>query len=99
MYGGFAAGTLIKGPVGLVIPGWVIFFYLWSTKQWSILRAVYLIPGALLFLAIVAPWYLLMETRNAGFLQYYLWYEHFGRFATAGFDRKQPWYFFLAVVF
>jgi 4-amino-4-deoxy-L-arabinose transferase-like glycosyltransferase len=98
MYGALAAGTLIKGLVGLAIPGLVIFFYLLSTKQWPILRAVNLIPGALLFLAIIAPWYLLVEARNAGFLRYYLWDEHFGRFATASFDRKQPWYFFFAVV-
>jgi 4-amino-4-deoxy-L-arabinose transferase-like glycosyltransferase len=94
MYGGFAAGTLIKGLVGLLIPGLIIFFYLSIANRWSIVRSIYLIPGALLFLALVAPWYLLAEARNAGFLRYYLGDEHFGRFATASFDREQPWYFF-----
>jgi 4-amino-4-deoxy-L-arabinose transferase-like glycosyltransferase len=98
MYGALAAGTLIKGLVGLLIPGLIIFFYLCFTKQWPILRRIYLVPGALLSLAMIAPWYLLAETRNSGFLRYYLWDEHFGRFATASFDRKQPWYFFLAVL-
>jgi len=95
MYVGLAAGTLIKGLVGLLIPGLVIFFYLLIANRWSILRSLYLIPGALLFLALVAPWYFLAEARNAGFLRYYLWDEHFGRFATGSFDREQPWYFFL----
>jgi 4-amino-4-deoxy-L-arabinose transferase-like glycosyltransferase len=99
MYGALAAGTLIKGLVGLLIPGLIIFFYVCLTKQWSVLRGLYLFPGALSFLAIIAPWYLLAETHNPGFLRYYLWDEHFGRFATASFDRKQPWYFFLAVLF
>ena len=98
MYVGLAAGTLIKGLVGLLIPGLVIFFYLLIANRWSILRSVYLIPGALLFLALVAPWYLMAEARNPGFLRYYLWDEHFGRFATGSFDRKQPWYFFLVVL-
>ena len=98
MYVGLAAGTLIKGLVGLLLPGLVIFFYLLIANRWSILRSVYLIPGALLFLALVAPWYLLAEARNAGFLSYYLWDEHFGRFATGSFDREQPWYFFLVVL-
>ena len=98
MYGGLAVGTLIKGLVGLIIPGLIIFFYLLADNRWSILRTVYLIPGALLFLALVSPWYLLAEARNAGFLRYYLWDEHFGRFATTIFDREQPWYFFLGVV-
>jgi 4-amino-4-deoxy-L-arabinose transferase-like glycosyltransferase len=98
MYAGLAAGTLIKGLVGLLIPGLVIFFYILIAKRWSILRSLYLIPGALSFLALVAPWYLLAEARNPGFLRYYLWDEHFGRFATGSFDREQPWYFFLAVL-
>ena len=98
MYGALAAGTLIKGLVGLLIPGLVIFFYLLIANRWSILRSVYLVPGVLLFLALVGPWYLLAEARNAGFLRYYLWDEHFGRFATASFDRKQPWFFFLGVL-
>jgi 4-amino-4-deoxy-L-arabinose transferase-like glycosyltransferase len=98
MYGALAAGTLVKGLVGLLIPGLVIFFYVLIANRWSILRSVYPIPGALLFLALVGPWYLLAEARNAGFLRYYLWDEHFGRFATASFDREQPWYFFFAVL-
>jgi 4-amino-4-deoxy-L-arabinose transferase-like glycosyltransferase len=98
MYGALAAGTLIKGLVGLLIPGLVIFFYILVANRWSVLRSVYLMPGAILFLALVGPWYLLAEARNPGFLRYYLWDEHFGRFATASFDREQPWYFFLAVI-
>jgi 4-amino-4-deoxy-L-arabinose transferase-like glycosyltransferase len=98
MYGALAAGTLIKGLVGLLIPGLVIFFFILMTNQWSILRSIYLIPGGLLFLALVGPWYLLAEARNPGFLRYYLWDEHFGRFITPGFDRKQPWYFFFGVL-
>jgi 4-amino-4-deoxy-L-arabinose transferase-like glycosyltransferase len=94
MYGALAAGTLVKGLVGLLIPGLVIFFYVLIANRWSLLRSVYPIPGALLFLALVGPWYLLAEARNAGFLRYYLWDEHFGRFATASFDREQPWFFF-----
>jgi 4-amino-4-deoxy-L-arabinose transferase-like glycosyltransferase len=98
MYGALAGGTLIKGLVGLLIPGLVIFFYLLLANRWSILRSVYLMPGAVLFLALAGPWYLLAEARNPGFLRYYLWNEHFGRFATASFDREQPWYFLLAVL-
>jgi 4-amino-4-deoxy-L-arabinose transferase-like glycosyltransferase len=98
MYGALAGGTLIKGLVALLISGSVIFFYLLLTRQWSMLRAIYLAPGALLVLAIIAPWYLLTEARNAGFLRYYIWDEHFGRFATDSFGRKQPWFFFLGVL-
>jgi 4-amino-4-deoxy-L-arabinose transferase-like glycosyltransferase len=50
-----------------------------------------------LFLLIVTPWYILAETQNPGYLRYYFWNEHFGRFATKKFDRLSPWYFYLYI--
>ena len=98
MYVAFGAGTLLKGLIGVVVPGMVIFFYLLLGKQWAILKRIYLVPGALVFLAMVLPWYLQAEARNAGYLQYYLWDEHFGRFASGMFHRSGPWYYFFPVV-
>jgi len=97
MYGALGAATLIKGLIGVVIPGMVIFCYLLLTKQWSVLRRLYLVPGAFIFLAIVLPWYLEVGARHEGYLRYYFWDEHFGRFASDEFDRTEPWYFFILV--
>lgn len=97
MYSALGAATLIKGLIGIVVPGMVIFFYLLLSKQWSILRRIYLVPGALLFLAIVLPWYIEAGARNDGYLRYYFWDEHFGRFTGSDFDRTQPWYYFVIV--
>ena len=98
MYVAFGAGTLLKGLIGVVVPGMVIFFYLLLGKQWAILKRIYIVPGALVFLAMVLPWYLQAEARNAGYLRYYLWDEHFGRFASGMFHRSGPWYYFFPVV-
>ncbi|MGH7797167.1 MAG: glycosyltransferase family 39 protein [Candidatus Binatia bacterium] len=97
MYLALAGATLIKGLIGLAVPGIVIFFYLLLSKQWGVLRRMDLIPGVVLFLAIVLPWYLVAEERNPGYLYYYFWEEHFGRFATTEFERAQPWYYFIGV--
>jgi 4-amino-4-deoxy-L-arabinose transferase-like glycosyltransferase len=97
MYGALGAATLIKGLIGIVVPGMVIFCYLLLTQQWSILRRIYLAPGALIFLAIVLPWYLEAGARHQGYLRYFFWDEHFGRFAGDQFDRTQPWYYFILV--
>lgn len=98
LYGALGAATLIKGLIGILLPGMVIFCYLLLSKQWSILRRIYLFPGILLFLAIVLPWYLQVNARNDGYLRYFFWDEHFGRYATANFDRSQPWYYFFLVL-
>jgi 4-amino-4-deoxy-L-arabinose transferase-like glycosyltransferase len=75
----------------------VIFCYLLLTRRWSVLRRIYLLPGALLYLGIVLPWYFEMGARHEGYLRYYFWDEHFGRFASDEFDRTQPWYYFILV--
>jgi 4-amino-4-deoxy-L-arabinose transferase-like glycosyltransferase len=97
LYGALAVATLIKGLIGIVVPGMVVFFYLLFTKQWLLLRKIYLIPGAILFFVIVVPWYLRVDALNPGYLRYYLWDEHFGRFTGADFNRSQPWHYFIWV--
>ncbi len=97
LYCALGAATLIKGLIGIVVPGMAIFFYLLLSKQWSTLRRIYLFPGALLFLALILPWYLEAGARHDGYLRYYLWDEHFGRFTGSDFDRSQPWYYFIIV--
>ena len=98
MYGGLAAGTLIKGLVGLIIPGMVFFVYLLLTHQWSILRRLHLLPGALLCFVIVVPWYLWADARNPGYLRYYFWDDHFTRYLTDEFGRTKSWFYFFFVV-
>lgn len=99
LYVALAGATLVKGLVGVAVPGLVIFFYLLITGRWPLLRRVKPISGAVFFLAIVAPWYIAAEAHNPGFLYYYFWEEHFSRFATVEFDRAEPWYYFLGVLF
>jgi 4-amino-4-deoxy-L-arabinose transferase-like glycosyltransferase len=98
LYAALGVATLIKGLVGVVIPGMVFFSYLLLSHRWEVLPRIYLIPGALLFIAIVLPWYLWVDARNGGYLHYYLWEEHFRRFTTAEFDRSEPWYYFILVL-
>lgn len=97
LYSALAIATLIKGLIGVVVPGMVFFFYLLLSNRWAVLRRIYLIPGVLLFFAIVLPWYLAADAHNDGYLRYYLWDEHFGRFTTTEFERGAPWYFFIVV--
>ena len=98
MYSALAVGTLLKGLIAVVIPGMVIVGYLLLTGKWTVLRRIYLLPGALLFFAIVLPWYLKAGTVHEGYLRYFFWDEHFGRFTTNQFNRSEPWYYFIVVV-
>jgi len=98
MYAASGAATLIKGPIGFLLPGAIIFFYFLLGRRWSLLREIQLVPGVAIFLAVTAPWYVAAEVRNPGYLGYFLYYENVERFATSKLDRNEPWYFFLIIL-
>ena len=98
MYAAMGVRTLVKGPIAVVIPGMVIFFYLLFTRKWFLLRRLRIALGAVVYFAIVAPWYLWVEARNPGYLRYFLWEEHFVRYLTPHFGRTKTWYYFLLVL-
>lgn len=98
MYGALGAGTLAKGLIGVVMPGMVFFVYLSCTHKLSRLGKLHLFPGALLFLVIVAPWYLWVDMRNPGYLRFYFWEDHVARYLTDEFDRTEPWFYFIPLV-
>lgn len=98
MYAAMGLGTLVKGPIGLILPGMVICVYLLLGRRWSILREINLVPGFMIFMLIVIPWYALAELRNPGYLRYFLFEEHILRYLTPHFHRSQPWYYYFEVM-
>jgi len=98
MYIAMGAATASKGPIGFLLPGAIIVFYLLFGKRWALLRQMELAMGVPLFLLTAIPWYIIAELRNPGFLTYFLWEQNVVRFATAHFHRSQPWYFFILVL-
>jgi dolichyl-phosphate-mannose-protein mannosyltransferase len=98
MYGSMGCATLVKGPVGLVIPAVVIAFDLLLTRRWSLLGETKPAPGLAVFLLVVAPWYLWVELRNPGYLRYFLLEENLLRYLTPHFNRGQPWHYYAQVL-
>lgn len=89
MYAGLGIGLLAKGPVIIVLAAvalfpWLVFnhgiYGLWQ-PLW---RRMKLPSGLLLMLLIAAPWYVLAERANPGFLEYFVIGEHFQRFVDSG---------------
>ncbi len=92
-----AAGTLAKGPVALLLAGAVgLAWLLLERRAREILRLPWLAAIAL-YLAIVAPWFVLVSRRNPGFLHFFFVHEHVQRYLESGEHGWGP-YFFVAVV-
>ena len=98
MYAAMGIAALIKGPIGVILPAMVILPYMVILRKWFLLRELDLIPGLILFLIIVAPWYVWAEIKNPGYLRYFLWEENFIRFLTPHFGRTERSYYFLEVL-
>jgi 4-amino-4-deoxy-L-arabinose transferase-like glycosyltransferase len=90
--------TLVKGPIGFVLPAAVIFLYLLLSRKWAVVGEMELSLGVPLFLIVVVSWYLAVELRNPGYLRHFLWEENFARFTTTEFNRSGPWYYFFMVL-
>jgi 4-amino-4-deoxy-L-arabinose transferase-like glycosyltransferase len=98
LYASAALATLTKGLIGFLIPGAVMFLWLLLIGQWRRLRPFYLPSGLVVFLAIAAPWHVLMAQRNPDWAHFYFIHEHLERFSDKGHGRYQPFWFFIPIV-
>lgn len=94
-----AAAFLAKGLIALVLPGaWAVALWLLFPKWRPGLRRLISPLGIVLFCALTAPWFIVMERRHPGFLHLFFIEQHFERFLTHKYNRDSPWYFFLLVL-
>ena len=92
-----ALGTLLKGPVGFLLPVLVlVVFNLADGKPRAILR-VFAARNVLLFLALVLPWFLGLIFARRDFAYYGLVEESLHRFTTSAFHRTAPWWYYAPV--
>lgn len=103
MWTALALAVLTKGLVALVFFFGAAIVYLTLTREWRHWRTLKPWSGALLFLAIAAPWHILAGLRNTGgmnghgFFWFYFVNEHFLRFLGKRYPKdynKLPGYLF-----
>ncbi len=93
-----ALATLVKGPVGFIVPFLVLLaLHLTERRPRAILRL--LAPANLLvFAAVVGPWFLGVSQRHPDFPHYGIVEETFRRYATSSFHRSGPFYYYAPVL-
>lgn len=95
MYVGLGLAMLTKGPVALVLPGIVLVAFLLWTRSVSDLRTMMLPVGAVIVLAIVAPWYV-MDYQQHGWVHIKEFFvgENIGRYTeTVGVQNRPVWFY------
>lgn len=93
-----AAATLAKGPVAPFLALVIIFCFTALRREWSLLRRTIWIPGVLLYLIMVLPWYIAVQRRNPTFVRSFFLEHNLERFATNRYQHHQPFWFYVAVL-
>jgi 4-amino-4-deoxy-L-arabinose transferase-like glycosyltransferase len=93
-----AAATLAKGPIAPVLALAIIITFLGLRREWSALRRTIWIPGVILYLAMVLPWYIAVQRRNPSFFHVFFYEHNIERFATNLYQHHQPWYYYGVVL-
>jgi 4-amino-4-deoxy-L-arabinose transferase-like glycosyltransferase len=92
-----AAATLAKGPIAPFLALCIILLFLGLRREWTALRRTIWIPGVLLYLAMVLPWYIAVQRENPTFVEQFFVEHNLERFATNLYQHHQPVWYYLAV--
>jgi 4-amino-4-deoxy-L-arabinose transferase-like glycosyltransferase len=93
-----AAATLAKGPVAPFLALAIICLFLGLRREWSALRRTIWIPGVLLYLLMVLPWYIAVQRRNPTFFNEFFWKHNLERYTTNLYQHHQPFYYYAVVL-
>ncbi|MBI3818216.1 MAG: glycosyltransferase family 39 protein [Planctomycetes bacterium] len=90
-----ALATLVKGPIGMILPLSACGGYLLATRRFADILKLCNPIGIILFFAIAAPWYAAMESKHPGYFVEFIERQYLGRFFhPEDFGRGRPiWYY------
>jgi hypothetical protein len=92
-----AVATLAKGPVAPFLALFIILLFVGLRREWTALRRTIWLPGILLYLVIVLPWYIAVQKKNPTFYRAFFLEHNLERFATNRYQHSQPFWYYLAV--
>lgn len=94
-----ALAFLTKGMIGIAFPVIITGTWMLLLRRWDLFKSARLISGFLLILAIVAPWYVLVQHANPAFLHYFFVTQQITRFLSAAdFNNPSPVWFYVPII-
>jgi 4-amino-4-deoxy-L-arabinose transferase-like glycosyltransferase len=92
-----ALGTLAKGPVAPALSAVIIFIFVAIRRDWYAIPRTLWIPGIVLYLAAMLPWYIAVQLRNPEFFRVFILEHNLARFSQNVYHHRQPFWFYLPV--
>ncbi|MEN8809150.1 MAG: glycosyltransferase family 39 protein, partial [Desulfobacterales bacterium] len=93
-YAALGLAVLAKGPIGVLLPGLIIFLFLVIKRRLNIIRDMQLGWGILIFLAVAAPWYVLIMLKNNDYAGYFFIQQNLAYFFSGESRHPRPFYYY-----
>ncbi|CQR71872.1 Undecaprenyl phosphate-alpha-4-amino-4-deoxy-L-arabinose arabinosyl transferase [Sporomusa ovata DSM 2662] len=98
MYASMALAVLTKGPVGLLLPGFVMAIFIAVQRNWAELRKMSIPTGLVLFVVIAFPWYIVMYyVHGSEFIDTFLGVHNYLRATVSEHPKDNVFYYYLVV--
>ena len=97
-YAAFGGAMLAKGPIGVLLPGAVVFLFLLARRELHFLGRMSLGWGLLIGLLVATPWYLAVSLRNPDYARYFFIELNFGSFLSEAAHHPEPFHYYLPVL-
>jgi hypothetical protein len=92
-----ALGTLAKGPVAPALSAVIILVFVTVKRDWRTFLRTLWIPGIVLYLAVMLPWYMAVQLRNPEFFRVFILEHNLARFSQDLYHHRQPFWYYLPV--
>ncbi len=93
-----ALATLAKGPVAPALAAIIIFLFVAVKRDLRAIPLTLWIPGVVLYLAVMLPWYIAVQLRNPEFFRVFIIEHNLARFSQDLYHHHQPFWFYLPVI-
>ena len=98
-YIGTALAVITKGPVGLLLPGAVVFSIMLVQRDFSLIKKLHIIKGIIIFILIASPWYILVLIQHGfKFFRVFLIENNFLRFVTPMYKHTGGIWYYIPVL-
>jgi 4-amino-4-deoxy-L-arabinose transferase-like glycosyltransferase len=97
-YAFIGIGTLAKGPVSAALAAMVILVFVAIRREWQVIPRTLWVPGIVIFLAVVLPWYMAVQHANPNFFREFFIEHNLSRFATNRFQHRQHFWYYVPVL-
>jgi len=99
LFAAMGIATIIKGPVGFLLPLLSLLAYAAARGKLRELKRLRWGLGTIVFLAVTLPWFIAVSVRNPGFPRYAFWEESILRFTTGHAHRSGSVFYYIPVYF